>query len=145
MLGLAAVDKDNWRECIALPTSGEHARFVAPNVYSIAEAQFYPKATASCIYDDAQMIGFALYGPSEDDPDVFWIDRLMIAEPHRGRGYGRAALRLILQEAEARGYSKVALSTDSENARAIRLYESVGFVATGEHDGGEAVYRWTAC
>ena len=144
MLSLVPVDRDNWQECIHLPTSEDQNRFVASNVYSIAEAQFYPKATACCIYDDAQMVGFAMFGPSETDPDVFCIDRLMIAEPYRGKGHGRAALQLILEEAQAQGYRAVELSTDPANAKAIHLYESVGFVATGERDGDEAVYRWAA-
>ena len=144
MLSLVPVDRDNWQECIHLPTSEEHARFVASNVYSIAEAQFYPKAMACCIYEDVQMVGFAMFGPSETDSDVFCIDRLMIAEPYRGKGHGRAALHLILREAQAQGYRTVELSTDPSNAKAIHLYESVGFVATGDHDGDEAVYRRAA-
>ena len=142
MIQLVTVNKDNWQECIQLPTSEDH-RFVAPNVYSIAEAQFYPDTvTACCIYAGDAMVGFAMYGPDEDDATLFAIDRLMIAEGHRGRGYGKAALLAILEEAERRGFSRIRLSTNPENVKAIKLYESVGFRATGEMDDDEAVYSF---
>ena len=140
MIQLVTVNKDNWQECIQLPTSEDH-RFVAPNVYSIAEAQFYPDTvTVCCIYAEDAMVGFAMYGPDEDDATLFVIDRLMIAEGHRGKGYGKAALSAILEEAKRRSFSRVKLSTNPENVRAINLYESVGFKATGEMDDDEAVY-----
>jgi diamine N-acetyltransferase len=140
MIQLVTVNKDNWQECIQLPTSEEH-RFVAPNVYSIAESQFYPDTvTASCIYAGDAMVGFAMYGPEEDDATLFFIDRLMIAEGHRGKGYGKAALLAILAEAKSQGFSRIGLSTSPENERAIALYESVGFKATGEMDDDEAIY-----
>ena len=140
MIRLVTVSKDNWQECIQLATSEEH-RFVAPNVYSIAESQFYPETvTACCIYAGETMVGFAMYGPDEDDAILFVIDRLMIAEGHRGKGYGKAALSAILEEARGRGFSRISLSTNPENVKAIKLYESVGFKATGEMDDDEAVY-----
>lgn len=141
MIRLVAVNKENWQECIQLPTSEDHTRFVAPNVYSIAESQFYPDTvTACCIYAGDAMIGFAMYGPDEEDATLFAIDRLMIAEGHRGKGYGKAALLAILEEAKRRGFSRISLSTNPENEKAIQLYESVGFKATGEMSDNEAVY-----
>jgi diamine N-acetyltransferase len=145
MIRLVNVNKDNWQECIRLPTSEDHARFVAPNVYSIAEAQFYPDTVTACgIYAGGAMVGFAMYGPDEDDATLFVIDRLMIAEGHRGKGYGKAALSAILEEAKRRGFLRIKLSTNPENVKAIKLYESVGFRATGEMDGDETVYVYTA-
>ncbi|MBN2001805.1 MAG: GNAT family N-acetyltransferase [Anaerolineae bacterium] len=142
MIQLVAVNKDNWQACINLPTSADHAQFVAPNVYSIAEAQFYPGIVkACCIYADDVMVGFVMYGPSDDDPSLFWVDRLMIAEGHRGKGYAKAALSLVLDEARERGFVQIGLSTNPENAKAINLYESLGFKATGEMEGDEAIYH----
>ena len=139
MIRLIQVNKDNWKECINLPTSEDHVRFVAPNVYSIAKSQFHPDAlTAYCIYADETMVGFVMYGPREDDPSLLWIDEMMIAEGHRRRGYGRASLQVIFEDAKQDGFSRVGLSTKPENIKAIHLYESVGFRSTGEiYDGGK--------
>lgn len=141
MIKLVKVDKDNWRECIHLPTSEAH-QWVASNVYSIAEAQFYPKANACCIYADEQMVGFVMYGLDEDDETVMCVDRLMVAEPHRGQGYGTTVLMKIIEEATTRGLRYVQLSTAPENVNAKHVYENVGFVATGTKDGDEDVYRY---
>jgi diamine N-acetyltransferase len=140
MLRLVKVNRDNWQECIKLPTSEDHAHFVAPNVYSIAEAQFYPGVVSACIYADDEMVGYTMYGREEEDESLFWIDRLMIAEGQRGKGYGRAALLMIIDEAKSQGFLRVGLSTAPENSKAIQLYENVGFKATGEIVDDEAVF-----
>lgn len=139
MIELVKVNQENWQDCISLPTSEAH-RWVASNLYSIAEAQFYPKATAYCIYAGDQMVGFTMYGTHEDDESTLWIDRLMIAEPHRGKGYGKAVLQRIIEEAKSRGLSRVGLSTGAGNTSAKQVFERVGFRATGEKDGDEDIY-----
>jgi len=141
MIRLVKVTKENWQECVNLPTSEAH-RWVATNVYSIAEAQFYPKADACCIYANQQMVGFILYGLDEEDETMLWIDRLMIAEPHRGQGLGTAVLWKIIQEATTRGVSRVGLSTAPVNIPAKRVYENVGFQATGTKSGDEDIYHY---
>jgi diamine N-acetyltransferase len=139
MIRLVPVNKDNWKECIKLPTSEDH-RHVAPNVYSIAEAQFYPDVTSACIYAGDQMVGYTMYGREDDEPDLFWIDRLMIADGQRGKGFGRQALILILEEAKQKGCFRIGLSTSPDNTGAIHLYESLGFRATGEVSDGEEIF-----
>jgi diamine N-acetyltransferase len=138
---LIEVNRGNWQACISLPTSDAH-RYVASNLYSIAEAQFYPKAHAFCVYAGQRMLGFVMYGLDEDDETMLWIDRLMIAEPYRGQGYGSAVLRLVLQEAAEQGLARVGLSCESENAGAKRVFEHAGFRPTGRKDGTEDVYHY---
>lgn len=140
MIRFVPVNKANLQECIHLPISEDHKRFVAPNVYSIAEAQFYPGVVSACIYADDEMVGYTMYGREEDDESIFWIDRLMIAEDQRRKEYGRAALLMIIDEARKKGFSRIGLSTGPDNKKAIGLYESVGFQATGEIEDGEAVF-----
>jgi diamine N-acetyltransferase len=140
MIELVEVNKENWQECINLPTSDAH-RYVASNVYSIAEAQFYAKAHAYCVYANQKMVGFTMYGIDEDDETMLWIDRLMIAEPYRGQGFGFAVVRKILEEAATLGVSRVGTSTEPDNLPAKRLYEKAGFQATGMQEDGEEVYH----
>ena len=141
LVRLVPVDKDNWRECAKLPTGEDH-KFVAPNVYSIAEAQFWPGSKSCCIYHGDEMVGYTLYNLSYDDAARLrlWGCRLMITEAQRGKGYGRAAIQQIIAEARQQGCVEVALSTEPENFKAIRLYESLGFHSTGEMKEGEMVY-----
>lgn len=54
----------------------------------------------------------------------------MVAE--KGRGHGRAALRLVKERAFGElGAHRLWLDVKEENARARRLYESEGFVSEG--------------
>ena len=51
-----------------------------------------------------------------------------IGPGHRGTGLGRALLLAGLQHLRAQGLTQAMLYVDSDNAPAIRLYESLGFV-----------------
>lgn len=75
-----------------------------------------------------------------DDVGTLWfsardgrafLDDITIAEVHRGNGYGRRALELMHAELRERGVSLVQLNVYAHNPRARRLYESMGYVATG--------------
>lgn len=138
---LVPVNEENFRECGKLPTGPDHVH-VAPNTYSIAQAQFWPGARSCCIYHNDEMVGYVLYGPDYDEDryqPVFWVGRLMVAEGQRGKGYGRAVMHKIIAEARRLGYPEVGLSTGPDNVKAIGLYESLGFHAT-EMDDGEMIY-----
>ena len=141
LVRLVQVDENNWRECAKLPTGEDH-KFVAPNVWSIAEAQFWSGSRSCAIYHNEEMVGYALFSLSKNDAGDLrlWWGRLMIAEPQRGKGYARAAIQQVIAEARQQGCVEVALSTEPENLKAIRLYESLGFRSTGKILGGEMVY-----
>ena len=55
------------------------------------------------------------------------LTRLFVHPDYRGRGIGRKCISFILQDALQLGASKVALQVDGKNARAIALYEKIGF------------------
>lgn len=141
MIKLEAVNKDNWQTCMNLPTSEAH-RFVAPNLYSIAEAQFYPRATAYCIVLENIIIGLTMFGLDENNDDVLWIDRLMIAEPYRGNGYGTAVLEIILKQAIAMQITVVQSSTEPENAAMKHVFTKAGFLPLGRQEDGEDIYQY---
>ena len=133
------LDMDNWLECARLWT--EEDRFIAPNLYSIAEAQFYPKAVSRAIYEGGRMVGYVLHGGDEDQEDWYIIDRLMIAAPFRRRGLASEAIKAVIALAEAAGtYSIVRSSTEPDNAAMRRTFERNGFATDGEMDGDEIVY-----
>ena len=135
------VDKDNWRECAQLPT-GEDQKFVASNVWSIAEAQFWTGSRSCCIYHGNEMVGYVLFNLSHNDAGDLrlWWSRLMVAEPQRGKGYARAAVQQVIADARQQGCVDIGLSTETENLKAIWLYENLGFSSTGKILDGEMVY-----
>jgi len=65
--------------------------------------------------------------PWDDTPDCPFITDLFTEPGYRRSGFARALLRRCLAEAGASARPQVALRVDSENAQALRLYESLGF------------------
>ncbi|HYF66021.1 MAG TPA: GNAT family N-acetyltransferase [Herpetosiphonaceae bacterium] len=134
-VSLRDVTLENARACIGLAVGAEQARFVASNAASLVQSKFEPHWLTKAIYDGETMVGFVMYGR---DPDFGWgVLRLMIDESFQGRGYGRAAMRLVLAEIRAAGGDSVGVSYEADNGVARRLYHSLGFVETGEQPFGE--------
>ncbi len=66
----------------------------------------------------------------------------MVDRRYQGKGYGRAAMRLLLDRLRTiPGCDEVAISYEPENDVARRLYASCGFRETGEIIEGETVAR----
>jgi GNAT superfamily N-acetyltransferase len=65
-------------------------------------------------------------------PDLHaWIPDLVVTEPVRGRGIGRALLAAALQSAEVAGAAEVRLASGPQRIAANGLYRSVGFEIVG--------------
>ena len=57
-----------------------------------------------------------------------FVYQIHIAEKHRGRGYGKAAMLLAEDEARRRGIPRLALNVFGGNTVARSLYTSLGYV-----------------
>ena len=147
MIHLKPITVDNWEAAVALRVRPDQETFVASNLRSIAESQFVfgredglaLKPTPLAIYDDAVMVGFAMYLTEQQHGEFFIINRIMIAADQQGHGYGRAAMQQLLARIEAEAgpnASQIMLSYEPENETARKLYASLGFVETGDVVGG---------
>ncbi|MCP4543397.1 MAG: GNAT family N-acetyltransferase [Chloroflexi bacterium] len=99
------------------------------NIYSIAESQFYPEAVPLAIYDGQErMVGFVMYGV--DVTSGKWkVFRLMIDQAYQGRGYGRAAMKKVIEHLAAQpGCGEILISYQPNNDAARRLYADLGFI-----------------
>jgi len=78
----------------------------------------------------------ALYSFSADGSAAEW-GRFVIAPEHRGRGWGRRSLALLMDHARAIGVCDLRCEVLAGNAEAEGLYRRLGFVETGayEHNG----------
>ena len=134
------IDRGNWEKVVSL--SEPEDRYVASNLYSIAEAQFYEKAISKAISSDGVIVGYTMYGEDDDNSDVFWIDRFMIGRPHRRKGHGAAALQKLLELGASMGFKRIETSTDRENAPMQQLLKKFGFNTDNEMRYGEMVYYY---
>ena len=155
MIRLERINGKNVRDILKLRVNETQKSFVAPNDVSIIEAYIaithHGQAFPFGIYDDETPVGFCMIGFGADDD---WEDapaiaknnynlwRFMIDERYQGKGYGKAAMKQILDfiASEPCGPSEYCwLSYESENTAAKALYSSFGFVETGEWDGNEVI------
>ena len=62
------------------------------------------------------------------------LKSLYLYERFQGRGLGRMLLKTVIEEAVRSGYREMYLDTLSTSARALILYEKVGFVRTERYN-----------
>jgi diamine N-acetyltransferase len=122
-----------------LEVAPEQTAFVASNARSIAEAYFHPKAWFRAVYAGGTPVGFVmLYDDPEEGRYVLW--RFMIAAEHQGKGYGEAALGLLVEYVRSRpNASELQCSYVPGGSGPGAFYAKYGFVETGEVEHGENV------
>lgn len=139
---LVEINKDNWLRTVLLTTNGDGKatvleKFVASNALSIVQSIYETGWIIRGIEVEDKMIGFTMYGLDEDSKN-YWICRLMIDHTYQGKGYGREAIQLVVNEMkQLNGCETIYLSTEPDNEVAIKLYESFGFQKTGKINEGE--------
>ena len=138
---LKPVDRDNWRAMVRLTLRPGQEHFVSPPAWSLAGSYVrrygdHYEYTPMVISDVETIVGYATLVCDGNSFDDYWIDDIMIDAIYQHRGYGRAAMKLILAMIPKQ-YSKcrvIKLTCFRGNDNAIALYKSLGFEATGELD-----------
>lgn len=62
------------------------------------------------------------------DKDYLFVHCFIISEKYRNKGYGRKCLDLLIEWAKEKSFSRLELQVDSENKKAVSLYEKSGFL-----------------
>ncbi|MBP1631857.1 MAG: uncharacterized protein H6Q11_145 [Acidobacteria bacterium] len=138
---LREVTADTVRAVCRLQVAPGQERFVAPNAVSIAQAYFEPKAWFRAIYAGEGPVGFVMLYDDPEKPE-YYLWRLMIAGEHQRKGYGREALRLLVEHVRSLPGARELLTSAVPGEGGPRpFYESLGFVATGEVEAGEEALR----
>jgi diamine N-acetyltransferase len=141
---LREITADTVRAICALEAEPEG--FVAPNAVSIAQAHFHRDAWFRAVYAGEEPVGFVMLSDSSLLPEPpaelevgLW--RFMIDARHKRRGYGHAALRLVVDHLRRTHPTlrRIVTSCVPGPGTPRPFYESRGFVATGEVDDGEEV------
>lgn len=95
----------------ALRTRPGQSRFVSSVQESLQQAERFgvkwpPEGTAwppHLIWDGPTLVGFVLGGFGDEEPFRSLVWKLLIDGDHQGKGYGRAAVEFVAQEARRRG------------------------------------------
>jgi len=78
--------------------------------------------------DRGQLIGLVHFFPHEDTwevPPVGYLEDLFVKPEFRGKGYGRALIEAVVEEAKNRGWASVYWQTKHDNVTARKLYDAL--------------------
>ena len=141
---LRPIDETTREDCIKLKVTEAQSGYIDTNEKSLeAAVENADVARPFVIYADGQPVGFTMFAFDEEyeDPnDRYWLWRFMIDENLQGQGYGKEALKVIIDYFKENGANNIRLSTKASNENAIGLYKSFGFKETGEVNDGEDVF-----
>jgi len=136
---LQSVTDDLRSRIAALELAPGQENLVADNASSLEEADEDEDARPRAVFADGELVGFLMYDATSDG-DNAQIYRFMIDRAYQGRGYGKAALQLVLAEIKALGHiHRVSICYEPENEGARQLYAKAGFVEDGLDEDGEMI------
>ena len=134
---LAEITEENWLDAAALSVKPHQKGYLAPAIGILARGYVYRGSNARvwAIEAGGTIVGVALVREFTDEPKGYDLQQFMIDARYQGKGYGSAALGLILDTLRSEGhYDHAEVCVKKEDAEAIRLYEKHGFVDSGYVD-----------
>lgn len=141
MILFKEITKENFWDCIELTVAEDQVDFVTSNAVSIAQSKVQPECIPLVVYDNDTMVGFIMYCIDEDDGE-YWIYRMMIDKNHQSKGYGKEALKKLLEIIKKdKSHNKIYLGVHKEGIYAVKLYKSFGFEFDGQVFGSEQIMR----
>jgi diamine N-acetyltransferase len=137
VVSLQPIDDSNRAVVEALSVSSIQEQFVAGVADSLVEAVEDPggRAIYWAIYTEDIPVGFVMISDEVDGPGYIaqYLWRLLIAQRYQGRGYGAAALDLIVEYFRGRpGVAVMWTSCGEGDGSPLGFYERYGFKQTGD-------------
>ncbi|MGQ7596150.1 GNAT family N-acetyltransferase [Streptococcus suis] len=137
------LDESSYQAVLDLTVAEEDKDFVAPNVRSLADAWLYREngdVFPYAIWADGQVVGFALIDIDEDIQQ-YMLWRFMIGQEFQGKGYGQAALEVVIDQSRAHPVcDHLIVAYVKGNQKMAHLLEKNGFVLDSEEER-ELVFR----
>jgi diamine N-acetyltransferase len=148
-LEIVPIDRGNYRALFRMQLRPGQESFVSPPRWTLARC--YVRIFGEgfehlphLIRADGQTVGYVTTACAPESANDYWIDDIMIAAEHQGKGYGRASVvetirMMVRRYPRCRG---VQLTCFRANTLAAALYTSLGFEPTGGVDSefGEPNY-----
>ena len=137
---LKCITEDNFLEAFRLKLRKDQEEFVSHPIRSLAQAYVYRNQCQPFgIYQDEEMVGYVMVIYDYDVPE-YDIWHMMIDETRQGKGYGKEALKRVLEYIETKPFgesNRVVLTCNQQKIPGLRLYRSLGFQETGNVDEDE--------
>ncbi len=149
MIRFEDVTKDNFIKVIKLwdTLDEDQKTSVASNTISLAQAYVESDyAWPKTIYYDNELVGFIMIAltdpeiPDEDQPS-YYLWRFMIGKDYQGMGYGREAVKLLINKCKQDNQKYLYLSCTMDHEMPYKFYLKLGFVDTGLKDADEQILK----
>ena len=145
MLERREVTRDTVHDLIRLSVREDQHGLVTPNVVTLAEVPFETGARVWGLWVGDRAVGLmAMVHPDlyrwhspGDDTEAAYLWRLMIDGAEQGKGYGRAALDMVVAVAREWELPRVTAGVADVPGSQVGFYEHFGFRRTGRIVGGE--------
>lgn len=137
MVTICKINPDGYAtDLVVLPEQEKFVNSAKQMIKDVKEGSTF-HCTLFEILADELPVGLVYYA---DLPElnVYNLCQFFIDHRYQGRGFGKAALLLVLEKMREEGrYKRVSVTYHEGNDVALRLYESVGFVHTGAEFKGD--------
>ena len=137
---LIPIDTTNILTAFDLELTDTQKVYVSHPMRSLALGYAYRDRCAPFgVYDGETMVGYAMVIYDHQEK-AYTLWHFMIDKNLQGRGYGKAALRAVLDYISTGPFgdaNRVLLTCNPDNAGALKLYSAAGFEATGRTSGIE--------
>lgn len=147
VVSLREITDDNRAAVEALTVTDDQSYYVASVTQSLHDAQDYPDAKPwyRAVYADDEPVGFVMIsdGITVDDPTYvgpYYLWRLLVDRRFQDRGYGTAALDLVVEHVRTRPDARTFLVSHVVGpASPVTFYQQYGFRLTGDVHEGEPI------
>ena len=137
MIRLADVDESNFDAVRRLDVGPDQRRFLDSPLGILARGYVYraQRARVLAIEGDGEIVGLMLVKDMDEEPACYDLQQFMIDGRFQGRGYGAAALCLLLDGLRTeKKYPVAEVCVHRDNAAALALFAGAGFADTGYVD-----------
>ncbi len=144
---LRELTNDNFLGVMNLKVAENQKKFVAPNSVSMAVAHFSNYATMRGIFSGDDPVGFIMLADpvsgEEEFNGMYFLWRFMIDKDQQGKGYGKAALKLLMEYVRNRPNAEYLYSSyePGEFGPENFYLEKIGFEKTDKMLGDEVMIR----
>lgn len=145
---LIEITPDNYYSVARLKTHQSQEAFVAPMLWSFADALFPDEVNGApvvpwmrAVEADGEMVGFVMMAMVTEHHPEPYLWRLLIDRRHQRRGIGERIIERLIADCRNRGESGIVVSWEEGPGSPRPFYERLGFVPTGRIVEGETEAR----
>ncbi|MFD6889354.1 GNAT family N-acetyltransferase [Streptomyces sp. NPDC059957] len=141
---LEEITDDNWRDVADVAPADDQRRFVAA-----LGARYLLLSMRGGLWNSLavragdEIVGHVMWA-FDDEDGTHWIGGMIVNAAEQAKGVGHATMRALIHRLGALpDCREIRLSYHPDNTPAARLYDSLGFKPTGDHEDDEIVAALT--